>query len=302
MMKKIIINENQFDTIFEYKGISDSTIKVSKKIEELILDDLKQQKREYNFSNNTISLFNFDFIGKLLIKYTVYYIDDENKLQLVLPYLGGGIIDQNSELKNNKIENCQLNISFVICKNKIITSYFQNYIMHEVTHLYQKYMQLLNGKNINITNLYKLSNDLKVDSNEIISNISKCIYYSHKFEQDAFASQLYSFIMNDKDKPIEWLYNHSETKQIYDFIKNVQINLHQWDDNKIKQIENVYGQYFKTNNIKEYLNKLLDKTLKRYKRKFNNVYERIKEDLKIKEEREKYQFSRICKPLGLHTI
>lgn len=173
----------------EEHSISQIVLKISKDIQDCILDDIKNINElfspyeRYKYKTNKFKLSfqdDFPFLKDIILNYTVYLADD---------------IDEYNHLMKNR--NITFNSSYDDKTNelKIVTCFldgqptldFSESIIHEITHMYQYNIGMTKRQNIydKVIEMYSDGN------NTARKRVAIALYYTFPHEQDAFVHQYY---------------------------------------------------------------------------------------------------------------
>lgn len=183
--------------LLEWKSVSDEVDELAIFVTQNIIKDSRNQRKKVSnvtyakFVENSfqIKVSNFLKGGNILtVNYIMYYVDSQGAYDLLN---GGkyGNCEADEETNTIKIVSAFIN-------DKVAND-LEEKISHELNHLYH-YGQGMGKRK----DLYDKTRDLLNLGKQNIDAyyIGLCCYYSFKHEQDAFAQQFYTFLMNNKPK------------------------------------------------------------------------------------------------------
>lgn len=134
----------------------------------------------------------------------------------------------------------ELYIELVRVNDIIDTNDAYETIQHELHHVYQEYVR--NGKptlNKADETLYKISDNMIMDSNDVAYRIGMIFYLSLKIEQEALGNGLYNILINNLDKEWKQTYMRSDVYKWMNFIKEC-VSVF---DGKKEHIESILSYY-----------------------------------------------------------
>lgn len=233
----------------EELGIDTETYQVSNAILSKIQEDIpKQQPKPAPILNavKKTNTFSIDFYGaKLLVQYVNYEFKTDKEYQ--------------DAIKKNAPKLCNAYAQFIskddlkifVVYNSTLESGFDNSvrdrIQHELNHIHKNLKankQLtkdgLATKVYNI--LHNKKEPLRNDLN--IRRAAFLLYYSKKYEQDAFGNGLYNWLLNGDDDPNFIIYNSGIYKNIQQMKKSLSYFQQLYDNNDINaknEIKQYYG-------------------------------------------------------------
>lgn len=218
--------------INESGGVNDNLKNVVNGIINLIIDDYKKQKKYisdiYNipYAENSEGIkYNAVLNDKkninILIKYVLYYADNEEEQKNILKYTN---INFNSSWDE---ENKTMTIVDIVVNEQFNNDFYQT-VEHEAEHMYEYAMGMQKNKT-----LYDKTVELiQKGKNDIYSYyVGAAFYYTFKHEQEAFKQQFYIYL-NQLNKKVTFdnaLENYKPFKQMNNMYDAVYDN----EDNKI---------------------------------------------------------------------
>ena len=174
--------------INEELSISDKVVEETNKIKELIKKDSGASNKEVlddgvfrRTGSIRVSIFSTNFLIKYEIINFVDYDTYYEKYQLFKPNC------------STSMGNKEMKISILSISGEFQENSFGDSIQHEVEHIYQEYMAekplfYNDDKDIYRTAIENINSTLY---NGWVSKLSNVVYYSKKYEQDAFINGLY---------------------------------------------------------------------------------------------------------------
>jgi len=259
----------------EELSVSSIVTTATNNISKLIINKLSQvsvkqldNKINYKETSFVVSVFNDVVLNIFVTRYDFLTVDEYNENSKLIN-LGSFI-----NIKNNTMV-----INFFTIKNKFDNEILYQSIQHELIHLYQQRLKGLSLLSNDIDkSLYELaiSNLASTDNGLVVSYLSKIIYYSYNFEQDAFVNGLYQYLLNhDKNKTGDIDYADSpqynslvELKEAVNYIKQLK-------DNDVNLTNSLL--LFKKN--KQWFIKRGELSIKRYLNKIGKVITKYKQDI-----------------------
>lgn len=251
--------------IVEEQGVSAIVYLQSNNILNSILKDSKQYKWidgkkkgsiKYQYTNNIIN-----------VHYTIYYIDKgENVSALFNPGSSRMLTKNNYELVCTVI--------YYRDKNKYID--YDGTISHEFEHIYQQIMANKPMLVHNTTNnrLYNIAiHFMKQDAVHQI--IGYTIYYSFRFERDAFINELYKKFKDSPNVNHWTILQNSLIYQNINIIKKYVLK----SDNLIEKITNICEN--ELNKTYKWFYKLTDKTVNEYINKIGKLITKYENEINL---------------------
>jgi hypothetical protein len=241
-------------------------------------------------NQNIKQIKNIDFIGYAKLTLKAYNFDDiidVNNFADESKYIRKPTTYIN---KSQQIHDIEFYLEYATLNGEIVNGNLSDSIYHEVEHAYQDYSII--SKKIDITNnpqnkLYDFAiNNIK-HPNDYIFAICVILYMSNWGEQDAFANQLYSSLLQCKAIDKNNMYLHYFESGTYKTLKQLlklQKQIPKWNENSDLYIE--MKNILKNNNInfnKNQILKLLDNTIKRFRIKIDKVISKFMKERNITE-------------------
>lgn len=194
--------------VLEYKSVSDRVDDVAQFVGKYIIKYSTEQEKIKSSTTNTlfneddfqIHIKNFLKDGELLtVHYIMYYCQSTEEYDIILGKLGEGANSESDEATNT------IKIVSGFIDNNVAYDFYET-ISHELNHLYHYGMGFekrndLYEKTKHLINLGKINIDAYY--------VGLCSYYSFKHEQDAFAQQFYSYLMQNQPQ--------DKTNEIYKY-------------------------------------------------------------------------------------
>jgi hypothetical protein len=250
-MKKIFITEHQFNTLLnEELGIAKNVIAISDNIEKIVFPFLDSDEMKHSEQI-------LDDLKLVLSKHYFNDMDDFSDL-----YYKNPEPFKNGYSKNDKT----IYLPFITIDGILSVDNIENTIQHEVEH----YWQCKNKKTPLSTNHYQELVSLIDNNNPYISTIAEIIFLSKKFEMDAEINGAFAELKTKTNiKTINDVLKNTELGKLYENLKSKKTAINSWNYdsyivkyslNIINLNKQVRGERKKPI-TKDYLNKLLDKTI-----------------------------------------
>ena len=188
MSKIVILNEEQYKKLQHFlkeeMGIANEVNRISAEIENKLLQeiDILDDDKEGVFHVDELKVKWKLFILDKNINFNDWYLQNYNE------YINGYSYDENT-----------LYITILKINNSIDMMEIRDSIQHEVEHYYQT----KNNKGTFSTDKYQKAIDNFDSNNLYLSYFSKLIYFSKKFEIDAYVNGAYNAIKHTKIKSYE---------------------------------------------------------------------------------------------------
>ena len=254
-------------TIFESLSVSETVGKMTKDLTKQLISKIDKQKYFISKDKNVIvkkGLINFDcreylqHLNTLQVIYNIYYLNSEEEYNLYDRY---GMLNCSADYENG---NIKLSLAYVQEQPKD----FKISIRHELKHIYQ--YDCGAKKNVNF---YETVID-RYNNGELWEKIvAWALYLSFKTEQDAFISQYYEFLKNNKISKDKIPKNDNNPyyrfDRAFDNVDRIDIDekklkqsfginltqlysiLNAADERLYKKMTNVWVKYINENNIKK---------------------------------------------------
>lgn len=197
MGKKIIVNEKQyqrlFDLIKEELSIANEVKRITHEIEKKFNDEVGEMTENKN------GIF---FVDDLKVEWKVLLFDNIEKFSSWYSV-------NSKEYKNGySMSEKTMYLTVIVIGGEYNISDTLDTIQHEVEHYYQTKMK--NGSLS--TEKYQLAVQYFQSNNQYLSNFSKLIYFSKRFEIDAYVNGAYNSVRYKRINSYE------------DFIENTELN------------------------------------------------------------------------------
>lgn len=285
-------NEEDIVTIGEILkeelSVSDEVVVATRIIGNAIIDDIYKNNNTQDWYNikykqNRMELFDVDFIGSVTINYVCYFPKDDIQLSNTHKNkLGAATILKKVVIEDNKLQNLVLNIELVYYAGDFQSYFFDTALYHEILHAYEKYKELCGEIISHTSNIYDLAIKNLKNNNQYIQFASNIIYLTTKQEQDAYAGQLYQYLMSSTDGIVDLntILQHGWAGEAYQRYNQYlsEFNNGSVDTNSKEYI--AACKFFGKQNLKDYLYDLLLRGRKRYLNKVGKVYSKYRKDKK----------------------
>lgn len=181
MGKKIIVNERQYSILLELikeeMGIANEVLDISEKVKNHLYAEIDDGKSQ--------GIFNVDGLNVVWVMYCFPDFDTFEEWIAINP----------KKYKNGfSYEEKLLYITVINVADTFNFDEIEDTIQHEVEHYYQT---LKKGKDNNYDAYQVVSNNV-YSNNKFISNLCWVLYYSNKFEIDAFINGGYAKVKNKR--------------------------------------------------------------------------------------------------------
>lgn len=173
--------KNIISILNEECHISNDVLKVGNNIFNDFIEEFKKTEWffnrkliELNYSNSPIfnKVYKFNFI---IINY-----DD---------------IDGTSHFEDSTFNGVSIIIKISIFNKQLDVSVIKRNILHELEHVYQKYMTQSKGSTFRMSDLYRIALEHINDNNEIIKTTSNLLYKLNQKESDSHLHEYYTIYM-----------------------------------------------------------------------------------------------------------
>lgn len=276
------------------------------KEEQGINSSLKQITDElYNIvTNNKIELIHIDRINSINLYVLVinnYKLRTDcfiNNIDIVVNLYvsnkfnnqsaNGTYFEHKGDIENDKLNDASIVYKLYNNKFEIDKNSFYEISYHELTHAFTMYVMLTNNtynSESAINNRNKMTNVMSnelnyLDNFDVIDIARKSVYFSDKFEIDAYASSTYSFIENHKEITSLNYKKYLNQMKLYNLIREIKALILFYDKslslknedaiNRVNEIlYNVYSEKYGKN---ECFKRMRDNLVKQYSYSLHKFY------------------------------
>ena len=200
----------------------------------------------------------------------------------------GTYFEHKGDIENDKLNDASIVYKLYNNKFEIDKNSFYEISYHELTHAFTMYVMLTNNtynSESAINNRNKMTNVMSnelnyLDNFDVIDIARKSVYFSDKFEIDAYASSTYSFIENHKEITSLNYKKYLNQMKLYNLIREIKALILFYDKslslknedaiNRVNEIlYNVYSEKYGKN---ECFKRMRDNLVKQYSYSLHKFY------------------------------
>jgi len=270
MSKKIIVNEKQYqkllDLIKEELGISDEVKRITHEIEKKFNDEVGEM------TENKHGIF---FVDDLKVEWKLLLFDNIENFSTWYSI--------NSEEYKNGYSTSEntMYLTVIAIGDEYNISDTLDTIQHEVEHYYQTKMK----KGSLSTEKYQLAVQYFQSNNQYLSNFSKLIYFSKRFEIDAYVNDAYNSVRYKRVNSYEDFIEKTELNNVLKtlttikkFFNNAPFNTPNFLTMEKFIKENEFIIFNDEKELREKLNDIIEKSYDYFLRKTAKVWVKIRKE------------------------